>query len=526
MSRKRSNVGRNALDLGGLLGLVGNIGGLVLDPHLQRTAELDVGAAAGHVSRDGDGAGHAGFGDDIGFLFVEARVQHREQFRRFARARRRIELFHRIFVAEIDLLVSVLLQIFGKNLGLLDRGGADQYRLQPRIGALDLGQDRRVFLALGAINLVVLVEARHLHIGRDFHDFELVDVEQFVGFGSGGAGHARELLVHAEVVLERDRGQRLVFRLHRLMLLGFQRLVQAFRIAPARHHAAGEFVDDDDLAVPDDVILVALEQRVRAQRLIDVVHGRDVLDLVQLLLVALELAGVAQQRLHLLHAGFGQRRGALLLVDVVIGFVQRRDVAVDGIVEFRAVVERPGNDQRRPRLVDQDRVDFVDDGEEVVALGFGRRDLSSGQQFGLGRKLLGSLSQFFVQLLGADSFLRYRLSQHRNRLHSIASNVGSGAIGQMSHWSRQLIAQRCEFFAFLQHPALVNDYAGSPQMQVVRNLGGEIDCLLADRGGSRFRGVTPRAGLKFDGQSRIKPERPVDGRSNLVPIARFQTGLD
>ena len=63
------------------------------------------------------------------------------------------------------------------------------------------------------------------------------------------AGHAGELVVHAEIVLEGDRGQRLVLRLDRDVLLGLERLVQAFRIAAAGHHAAGELVDDDDLAV-------------------------------------------------------------------------------------------------------------------------------------------------------------------------------------------------------------------------------------------------------------------------------------
>ena len=150
------------------------------------------------------------------------------------------------------------------------------------------------------------------------------------------------------------------------MLLGLERLVQPFRIAPARHHAAGELVDDDDLAVAHDVVLVALEQLVRAQRLVDVMHDRDVLDVVERL--ALELVGRAQPLLELFHAGFGQRHRALLLVDLVVGLVERRDVAVDGVVEFGAVVERAGNDQRRARLVDQDRVDFVDDGVDVPAL--------------------------------------------------------------------------------------------------------------------------------------------------------------
>ncbi len=65
------------------------------------------------------------------------------------------------------------------------------------------------------------------------------------------------------------------------MLLGLERLVQAFRIAASGHHASGEFVDDDDLAVAHDVILVALEQLVRAQRLVDVVDGGDIFHVIQ-----------------------------------------------------------------------------------------------------------------------------------------------------------------------------------------------------------------------------------------------------
>ena len=65
------------------------------------------------------------------------------------------------------------------------------------------------------------------------------------------------------------------------MLLGFQRLVQALRVTPARHHAARELVDDDDLAAFDDVVAVALEQLVGLERGIDVVDVGDVLDVVE-----------------------------------------------------------------------------------------------------------------------------------------------------------------------------------------------------------------------------------------------------
>ncbi len=259
-----------------------------------------------------------------------------------------------------------LAQHLGELFRLLDRGGADQHRLGALLAVVDQGQDRAVFLDGGPIDLVVVVDADHRHVGRHLDHFEVVDVRELVGFRQRRTGHAGELLVHAEVVLERDRRERLVLRLDRLVFLGFERLVQAVGIAAARHHAAGELVDDDDFAVADDVVLVALEQLVGAQRLVDVVHRRDVLDVVER--IALEQIGRAQPLLHLFHARLGEHDRALLLVDLVVGLVEIRDVGVDGVVEIGAVVERTGNDQRRARLVDQDRVDLVDDGVDVPAL--------------------------------------------------------------------------------------------------------------------------------------------------------------
>ena len=46
------------------------------DAHVGIAAELDVGAAAGHVGGDGDGARHAGLRDDRRLLLVVAGVQH------------------------------------------------------------------------------------------------------------------------------------------------------------------------------------------------------------------------------------------------------------------------------------------------------------------------------------------------------------------------------------------------------------------------------------------------------------------
>jgi hypothetical protein len=84
-----------------------------------------------------------------------------------------------------------------------------------------------------------------------------------------------------KIILEGDRGQRLVLGLDGHAFLGFQRLVQAFRIAAAFHHAAGELVDDDDLVVLHDVVDIAGEQGMGAQGLVGVMHQGDVFDVIQ-----------------------------------------------------------------------------------------------------------------------------------------------------------------------------------------------------------------------------------------------------
>jgi hypothetical protein len=102
-------------------------------------------------------------------------------------------------------------------------------------------------LAAGLVDEVELVLADGRQVRRDHHRLEAVDLLELVGLGVGRAGHAGELAVHAEVVLEGDRGERLVLALDRHAFLGLDRLVQAVAPAPAGHEAAGELVDDHHL---------------------------------------------------------------------------------------------------------------------------------------------------------------------------------------------------------------------------------------------------------------------------------------
>jgi len=295
------------------------------------------------------------------FLLVIAGVQHEE---RVAAALGRGD--EGVRIGDVLLAEAAVLEEARQLLGLLDRRRAHQHRLMARMAFADQLDDRLVLLGDRAIDLVVGVLARHRPVGRDLEDVQLVDVHELGGFRRRRAGHAGQLLVEAEIVLEGDRGERLVLGLDRHLLLGFQRLVQAVGIAPAFHHASRELVDDHDLAVLDDVVAVLLEDLVRLERLVDVVDDRDVGGIVEI--AFLQQPGLAQPLLHRLVAVLGQLDVAALLLDLVVRRLQARHVGVDGLVHLRQIVGRPGNDQRRARFVDQDRVDLVDDREMVAAL--------------------------------------------------------------------------------------------------------------------------------------------------------------
>ena len=150
------------------------------------------------------------------------------------------------------------------------------------------------------------------------------------------------------------------------MLLGFQRLMQSFRVTAARHHAAGEFVDDDDFAIAHNVILVALEQFMRAQSLVHVMHEGDIAGIIERALG--QHPEFAQQFFHMLIAGIGEIRRALLLVEFEVLFREVRNGFVSRDIEVGPIVGRPRNDQRRARLIDENRIDLIDDRIMMTAL--------------------------------------------------------------------------------------------------------------------------------------------------------------
>ena len=197
-------------------------------------------------------------------------------------------------------------------------------------------------------------------MGGNDHHFEAINALEFVRLGIGGAGHARQLGVHAEIILESDAGQRLVLALNWHAFLGLDRLMKAIRPAPPSQGAAGKFINDDHFLVADDVINIALEQGMRAQRSIQMMDDGQVVGRIQRI-VAGEDAVTAQQLLGMLHAGFGQMHLLLFFIHPVIALAfftglldQTRNDFVGAQVQFWRFVGLAGDDQRRARFIDQD----------------------------------------------------------------------------------------------------------------------------------------------------------------------------
>ena len=266
----------------------------------------------------------------------------------------------------------------GQLLGALNGDGAHQDRLALGVTTLNVVSNGVVLGLDGAVHQVLVVNTLHGLVGGDDLDGQLVNLAELSVLGECRTGHAGKLVIQTEVVLQGDGGQGLVLLAYEHALFGLDGLVQALRIAAALHDAAGELVDDLDLAVGDHVLLIAVEHVLGLQRLLQVVDqlageiGIDVID--------------TQAALDLLKTALGGGDGVLGLVHDVVargldvlggGEHVVRDVfaALKATHGTREVLVGTGglgasarDDQWGPGLIDQDGVDLVDDGVVVTAL--------------------------------------------------------------------------------------------------------------------------------------------------------------
>ncbi len=270
------------------------------------------------------------------------------------------------------------LEHFAQQLGLLNGDGAHQHRLALLVVLHNVVNHSPVLGLCGLIDHVRAVLPNHGPVGGDFHHVQPVDFRKLLPLGHGGACHAGELFIHAEVVLEGNGGQGPALPGHLDPLLGLNGLVEALVIPAAVHQAAGKLVHNDDLAVLDHIVLVPVHNAPGPDGLVHMVLDADVVRVGQVLQME-ELLGP-------LYAPAGEGAGLQLFVDnVVILRVQlviilllvcllhpdRLEGAGQGVgllVEVRGLLPLAGDNQGGAGLVNQDRVHLVHNGVVVAPL--------------------------------------------------------------------------------------------------------------------------------------------------------------
>ena len=315
-------------------------------------AQHDIRTAAGHVGGHGDGAELTGLRHDLGLALVVLGVQQ----------------------VVLDALAG---QHLAQQLVLLNGDGAHQHRLPLGVALLYLPDDSTVLAVLGLVDGVLVVDTGDGTVGGDLDDVQRVDGGEFLLLRQGRTGHTGQLAVQAEVVLERDGGQRLALALDGQVLLGLNGLMQTLGVPTAEHQTAGELVHDDDFAVLHHIVHVALHDAVGLDGLIDVVGGGAVLRVAEVVQM--------EELLRLFNAPSRQGAGAGLLVhdivrvdvDVLLLLVirlrhhillQAGGEHLGHVVHLGGLFAHTGDDQRGAGLVDEDGVHLIHDGEGVAPL--------------------------------------------------------------------------------------------------------------------------------------------------------------
>ena len=168
---------------------------------------------------------------------------------------------------------SLALQHAAERFGHFHTRRSHQNRPALRAHLLNLFDDGVVLLTLGLVDDIILVIANHLFVRRNDNHIKFVDVKELTRLGLSSTRHARELFVETEIILERDRCERLHVALNLHALLRFDCLMQAVGVTSTRQETARKLINDLHLSVVrNDVLIVFRIKRIGAQQL---VHGMN-----------------------------------------------------------------------------------------------------------------------------------------------------------------------------------------------------------------------------------------------------------
>ena len=223
------------------------------------------------------------------------------------------------------------------------------------MSSLDFISQRTELVFFSQINLVGMLDSLHLSVSRNGDHIKIVNFHELGRFGHRRACHARQFLVHLEDVLQRCSRKGLRFLFDRHAFFGFDGLVKPVAPLAAFHQSPSELVDDDNLPILDHIVDIQLVKKVPLQGIVDQVRPFHIASGVETF--------HAGKSFSLANTFVGQRHVVLFFVNREVRFLfQLPCNPISFLVTPKVQVSRTADDQWRTCFVDQNIVDFVNDG--------------------------------------------------------------------------------------------------------------------------------------------------------------------
>ena len=318
--------------------------------------KLDIGTTACHVGRDGNGICLSCLSYDLSLKLMELGIQY--------------------IVGD-----SLSLQHSAEKLGSLDGDRTNQYRLMFCVSFLNCLYNGVEFLFLCHVNSIVKVFTLYYTVGRDLYNVHAVNITELFFFGEGCTCHTAFFIIFVEKVLEGNGCESLALSLNLHMLFRLDRLMKTIGVTTTRHDTSGKLINDQDLVIFYNIILILVHQIMCTKCKDDVVLDLQVfricqvLDIKEFLNLLDTLLGKVDDLIFLIynevtgldnlltHDGchLGHLMAGLTTLQLLC-----KDIA--HLIKLGGLAALSGNDQRCTCLIDQDRVDLIDDTVVKISL--------------------------------------------------------------------------------------------------------------------------------------------------------------
>ncbi|CAB4800733.1 unannotated protein [freshwater metagenome] len=242
---------------------------------------------------------------------------------------------------------TVLVEFARQQFALLNADSTNQDWLAFFVFLFDISNNCFKLCSFGLKNQVCLVNTHHLSIGWDRNNLQPIGIHQLGCFGLRSTGHAGEFVVHAEIILQGDSCERLVFFFDLDALFGLNRLVNTLTPTTAFKNSTCKFVDNFYFTILDDVVLIALIQHGCFEGHLQLMH--------QVLLHFVIQVGDAKLLFYLFDSGLGWHHDALVFFNFIIDVsLERPDDRSKLVIRLGRIGNASRNNQWSTSLVNQD----------------------------------------------------------------------------------------------------------------------------------------------------------------------------